>query len=142
MSLLNKIQYFPHIILLFITRLQYLDTVWFLFSQVISPYSVFHRAYCDYRLLFNQDSDSGTFIGDLPSKEATDQVCFCFDTIAPSNVFCTLATGAGTGAEFLCLSGAASFHDPPEGSALCQPGSNPSQPHQHRTPLLHGNGNL
>lgn len=29
------------IVLLFITRLQYLDTVWFLFSRVISPYFAF-----------------------------------------------------------------------------------------------------
>lgn len=77
-----------------------------------------------------------------PKERKRSRFVDYFDVISPSNVFCALAAGAGTGAQFLCLSGVASFHDPPKGSALCQPGSDPAQPHPHRTSLLHGNDSL
>lgn len=92
----------------------------------------------------NQESDENEdhILEICPTERKLSRFVDYFDVISPSNVFCALAAGAGTGAQFLCLSGAASFHDPPKGSALCQPGSNPAQPHPHRTSLLHGNGSL
>ncbi len=100
------------------TRAQYLDPFGFLIRASLN------LCHCS----CNQVSDAkeGHLLEICPTKRKPSRFVVYFDVISPSNIFCALAAGAGTGAQFLCLSGAASFHDPPKGSALCQPGSNPA----------------